>query len=718
MKKLFLAITCLSVNWMLLTAAGRIILSGAKDNDLYLTLNHSGIAAKAVASPLDAVSEAQKGDAVIITAGNYPVARTPLTKDFFTLAAGKKIRLYVEYPDCLPGMEISPGTMKGQWERGVVTSSFFGRQLPEMSLLGLNGVHLIPVKTPLKAVKPLLVFAKVAGFDSAIYGLTDTEVYPLLFRQGNTLVATTCLTNFKTARYAPVGSWTTVWTKIIEWLTGAKNTALQWQSDPCPMYSRDAAMPLSAVTDAVRQSADWLFNGRFLVHPSWVRTVMDYQPLDAFNTPKVSADKLPGDGSQGVLEGHMSAINGDGSQQYRYSLRADVHGETAMLMAAAGDLTGDDRYSSVAEKLMDYVFYTSVFRQGARGDRDSASYGLLSWGHGIPSRYIFYADDNARAVLGMIGASALMKNRRWNRFLVENIMANFRTTGKQGFRGGCCNGQIGRLEEDELERNGWQYYRDRDTVNPHPHFESWMWACYLWLYGRTGYAPLLEKSKTAMQITMEAYPDGWKWTNGIQQERARMILPLAWLVRVEDTPQHRKWLDLIVQEVLRNQQPSGAIREELGNSAGGMFGNTRSNAGYGREEAPLIARNGDPVSDMLYTTNFAFFALNEAAQATGNPQYREAVKKLAGFLLRIQVKSSQPDLNGAWFRAFDYNRWDYWASNADAGWGAWSTLTGWIQSWITATLALTEKQTGFWDITREMNMRDDLNESLWMLESK
>lgn len=34
---------------------------------------------------------------------------------------------------------------------------------------------------------------------------------------------------------------------------------------------------------------------------------------------------------------------------------------------------------------------------------------------------------------------------------------------------------------------------------------------------------------------MASYPEQWSWTNGIQQERARMILPLAWLYRVEPT---------------------------------------------------------------------------------------------------------------------------------------------------------------------------------------
>ena len=77
-------------------------------------------------------------------------------------------------------------------------------------------------------------------------------------------------------------------------------------------------------------------------------------------------------------------------------------------------------------------------------------------------------------------------------------------------------------------------------------------------------------------MTMEAYPDKWIWTNGIQQERARMVLPLAWLVRIEDTPEHRQWLDKIVQKILENQDASGAIREELG-SGKGKFGKTKSN---------------------------------------------------------------------------------------------------------------------------------------------
>ena len=38
----------------------------------------------------------------------------------------------------------------------------------------------------------------------------------------------------------------------------------------------------------------------------------------------------------------------------------------------------------------------------------------------------------------------------------------------------------------------------------------------------------------------------------------------------------------------------------------------------GTFEAPLNQENSDPVSDLLYTTNFAFLGLHEAAAATGN----------------------------------------------------------------------------------------------------
>jgi hypothetical protein len=113
-----------------------------------------------------------------------------------------------------------------------------------------------------------------------------------------------------------------------------------------------------------------------------------------------------------------------------------------------------------------------------------------------------------------------------------------------------------------------------------------------------------------------------------------------------------------------------------------------------------LQSNGDPVCDLLYTVNFAFLGLHEAAAATNDPLYGQIEDKLAKFFCRSQVRSAaHPELDGGWYRAFDFSKWDYWASNGDFGWGAWCMETGWSQAWIASVLAMREMKTSLWDLT-------------------
>jgi hypothetical protein len=179
-----------------------------------------------------------------------------------------------------------------------------------------------------------------------------------------------------------------------------------------------------------------------------------------------------------------------------------------------------------------------------------------------------------------------------------------------------------------------------------------------------------------------------------------MILPLAWLVRVDDTPEHRAWLRRVTEDMLKRQDGSGAIGQDLPGPSMSEAPAPASNEAYGTTESPLIQTADDPCADLLYATNFAFLGLHEAAAATGDRFYREAEDRLAGFLCRAQVRSPErSELDGAWFRAFDFRRWEYWASNADAGWGAWSIESGWSQSWIASVFALRRLETSLWDVT-------------------
>jgi hypothetical protein len=352
-------------------------------------------------------------------------------------------------------------------------------------------------------------------------------------------------------------------------------------------------------------------------------------------------------------------------------------------------MDGNKQSRIIASNLLDWLYLNSGLFQN---DPVKGNYGLLYWAPG--NAQALYQDNDIKAILGCMGTAAILETDKWDEILVKNILGNFRTTGKNGFRGW-------RLENPEVIRYGWQNYWNEKTVQLQPHYEAWTWASYLWLYDKTGWEPLHDKTLNAITMMMAAYPDRWRWTNGIQQERGRMLLPLAWLIRVNDRPEYRLWLKMIADDIERCQDESGAIREELGPLDKGDMAPPLSNEAYGTGEAPLIQENGDKVSDLLYTCNFTFFGLHEAYAATGEEQYKRMADKLADFLIRIQVRSEKhPELDGGWMRAFDYSQWEYWGSNADSGWGAWSIETGWTQAWIPSVLAMREMNNNLWDLTK------------------
>jgi hypothetical protein len=208
-------------------------------------------------------------------------------------------------------------------------------------------------------------------------------------------------------------------------------------------------------------------------------------------------------------------------------------------------------------------------------------------------------------------------------------------------------------------------------------------------------------------MTMQNYPQAWRLKDNI--ERAHMLLCLSWLVRIDDSVEHRQWLSLVASDLLSTQQPSGALRERFGQ--GGHFQAPASNANYGTGEAPLGQRDGDPVSDQLYTTGFALLGLHEAVAATGDTGLKQAEDRLAAYLCRIQVRAPKiAYLDGAWFRAFDDQIWDYWGSAADVGWGPWNAESGWGPAWINAVLAIRALNTSVWDLTAHSRIAERLSE--------
>ena len=681
-----------------LKSKNNIFISCKADNDLYKTLKENKVACIRYNTPTEVIDNAVEGAGVLILADDYPTKTTLLNPALFDKARIKKLRLYVEYPSYLPGINIGE-SQHTQLERIVVSSPEIKNLIP-LQILILHSCNYVTVPTD----NPLLVAGKVAGFDRAIYGL-DSAANPhaILFKASpdNLLVSTTKLSQFVTARYAPKKGIQALWTYILQWVEGgnAPERLLDWSPTVHPSYTRDQALPSNAAVLAIKRATDWHTGARTLLNEQGWEEYKKRWKLNDSNVlttgPTLTkTHPLPtakvGDGSYGILEGIQSQVNPDGSQPTRSSLRSDCNGESSLAFALRSKLDGDKPSKLIAKNLLDWVYFRSGLFQN---DSGKANYGLIYWLPG--NAQALYQDNDVKVILGCIGTAGILDTDRWNEVLIKNILGNFRTTGMYGFRGW-------RLENPDLLKEGWQSYWDKNTIQLQPHYEAWTWASYLWLYNKTHWEPLLKKTSNAIRKMMEGYPSNWKWTNGIQQERGRMLLPLAWLIRVDDKPEYRAWLKLIANDIEKYQDKSGAIREELGALDHGDMAPPVSNAAYGEGEAPLIHENGDPVSDLLYTCNFTFLGLHEAYAATSDLQYKRMADKLADFLIRIQVRSEKhKELDGGWFRAFDYRRWDYLGSDADAGWGAWSIETGWTQAWVPTVLTMRELNKNLWDISQK-----------------
>ena len=675
----------------------KLVFCCAADNDLYRVVKDNGIEARRFDSPAAAVDAAEDATGVLVLADGYPQKTTAVEAAVLKAAAAKKLRVYVEYPGALEGIRLA-APRSARLERAVVASDFFGPTLPPLRILAINALHFVPAAVE----KPHVVAAKVAGFDRAVFGLPP-QTFPILFEHpgGDLLVSTTKLSHFVTARYAPQDAWRAVWAGVLRWLCpGGSVRGLRWTPAVRPSFGPDEPLRADAELQALRRGAEWFLRSKLLMHPSRREEVGRALAGNGL-APTPPPDAPVGDGSMGILEAPLSVIQLDGRQLQGVSIRGDCNAESAMALALAAKALGEKGYSDIASNLLDFYLFRGDARKKERGDPRHGAYGLIAWGISTPAWYCAnYGDDNARVMMGTLATAAVTSQDRWNEPMMLCLLANLRTAGQLGFRDD-------RIDIGPLTQHGWEHFFRRRVVSYSPHMEAYLWACYLWAYHKTGDDLFLQRARTAIGMTMKAFPDGWRWTNGLAQEKARMLLPLAWLVRVADTPEHRAWLRTMFQALAAIQQPGGAIQEEIGRLGRGMMPPPQSNEAYGANEASLIQQNGDPVSDLLYTVNFAFLGLHEAAAATGEKDYAQAADKLAAFLCRVQVRAeAHPGLDGGWFRAFDFRRWEHWASNADAGWGAWAIESGWTQGWITAVLALRHLKTSLWDLTAALKMKD------------
>ncbi|MBM3845301.1 MAG: hypothetical protein FJ405_03310 [Verrucomicrobia bacterium] len=695
-----LAASAARVSWRIVAEA---------ENDLIRVLQEAGATVERFNDVATAVTQAPRDSGLLVLADQYPQKTTRLSSEVFEQARSKRLRLYVEYPSFVPALTLGePRTLKiGQWgnilERTVVASDAFGDALKRMRILMIHDCHYLPAEVG----QSHLVLARVAGYDHALYGLPKSEVHPILFEHpaGGVLVATTKLSQFVTARYAPLDAWEPVWRMILGWVQrNAEVPPLRWVAPVKPSFSRDAELPSDVERQALQRGAEWYRKSGLLVHPAWQERydrpsnqgppTADW-PDGHRAGPWVARGAATGDGSLGLLEGFRSKIYHDGSQSVLWWRRADNHAESAGALALAGSVLRKPELARIGANLADWLTSTSVLYNGPFADPKHPAFGLAGW-NDVPRYYggahgfhQLWGDDNARAWLGLLRTAAALGTDRFDERLTQQLLAMLRLTGRKGF-------SPPHTDLPSLAGGGWERHFHASTEDLSPHFQAYIHACLLWGARATGFPVFKERAIRGIRRMMEVYPQGWSATNDqFNQERARMLLPLAWLVRLEDTPEHRAWLRRVATDLTSDMDSSGAILTKIKHGP-------LSNEAYGTSETTLIQNNGDPNTDLLYTVNFALVGLHEAAAATGEELYRRAGDKIVQFLCRVQVKSeAQPQLDGGWFRGFDFKRWEFWGSDADVGWSLYSMETGWISGEILSVLALREKKTSLWELTSD-----------------
>ena len=106
-----------------------------EQNDIVLLLSKNGYQFARYSSPLEAVKQADVEAGVLLLSDDYPFVPNKIDERVFELAKEKKLKLYIEFSDNIPGVKKATGTFKTEFERVIVISDVFGEDLKPIDIL-------------------------------------------------------------------------------------------------------------------------------------------------------------------------------------------------------------------------------------------------------------------------------------------------------------------------------------------------------------------------------------------------------------------------------------------------------------------------------------------------------------------------------------------------------------------------------------------------------
>ncbi|TDU89732.1 hypothetical protein EV138_3308 [Kribbella voronezhensis] len=634
---------------------------------------------------------------LIVLAASYPepAELDTTTIEAFTRSGGKA---YVEFATddtgFLPAAEeiriahteriFSPGTLRG---------------LEPLSVLDEHSSRAQVVSAPPDATE-LLTYGNVAGTHVAVFGPPE-KTFPALLsipkQNGTLLYATTPLSHWIEGSYKPVRRWCRLLQAIVAELTGADlpdevevfTEPRVWvaSGEPVKLVVRSTTKPesdlelIETTPGRFESEPHYLADGTHSFAAGGEQTTVEVGPRDQryrrmvdrgiawFDRAGMFYDQP--DGSKGVAEGFSNEIGLDGKLPFRPVPRGDCFTQVAHAFRMYADLAGFPRGRTIADNLMRLVveeeqltdrnaLFGSFEPRGARTDLTGTN-NLFADDNGWISLFALISGDTEA---GLRGVEALIRTASAELGLQVDPWRTPSTLLVKGW--------------DEISRSPIP-----DGLDLTSHWQSSAQCAYLYAYGITGEQRYLDVATRGLDHMAGHHPRARLETSRTC-EAGRFLLPLAGAYYYTKKPLYLETLRSLGEYLKSRQGPDGGFAEWDGKCP-------PSNEAYGVDEASIFQANGDPVTDQLYGTPFAAWALPVVHRITGEEIFGELANGVLDYLSRIQLDTGDEQLDGAWQRAFDFDAWEYFGSNADLGWGPYCVETGWsvAPSLIGAMLHLT-----------------------------
>ena len=450
----------------------------------------------------------------------------------------------------------------------------------------------------------------------------------LWYLNDKVLISSFRLCNFNRARLAPRDSWLEIIQGIVEFLAGEK-LQIKFPDSVCTAKKLKPVTCAEDVCETVKRGLEWFKN----------------------------AGMLKNNGKYGVYEGFSHLISARDGKQLTADgidkIRADCTGETGGAFLFDYLITGNKESYEIYQNTESFCFdYMQV--------KDGEHRGMVRWTE--TAWEICYQDDVARAILPTLLNQNFGVKTPYFKQAVEALEFLANTTGEDGLRvNSTC---LSELTEDKVLK-----LKKAGSGRAYAHFNAYYHAALL-LAVRAGaderFADVAVKGLTTI---MNLYPDNLRETSETE-EMCRLVFPLAVLYEYTKEKKHYEWLMKVVADLEKVQHPSGGYAEW---DTGYKANCSRNHKG----ECALLANNGDPVADLLYSNNWLPLGFAYAYMVTKDECFYNKWKEITTFLMNCQVYSEDKLLDGAWTRAMDMERMESYGVPHDVGWAPCCIETGW-----------------------------------------